>query len=193
MLTTQALNCPNCAANLSQNDSFCEFCGSEVLIRRVSSFHGFSAEKLRKYQSSYQKQAVLPGARLGLGLCYLKCGNYSLAKLQFEKAIEESPESPEAYYYRSLAVISGRRIMTISMKEARQIVADLNTALTLDTDFHCARLLLALLCLDYYDANALSAPEDGNDILRELSDQDFDADEIEVLNIAAPTGNRTYF
>ena len=183
MLTTQALNCPNCAANLSQNDSFCEFCGSEVLIRKISSFHGFSAEKIRKYQSSYQKQAGLPGARLGLGLCYLKCGNYSLAKLQFEKAIEESPESPEAYYYRSLAVISGRRIMTISMKEARQIVADLNTAL----------LLLALLCLDYYDANALSAPEDGNDILRELSDRDFNADEIEVLSIAAPTGNCIYF
>lgn len=193
MLATQVLSCPNCAANLSRNDSFCEFCGSEVLIRRISSFRGFSAEKLRKYQSSYQKQAGLPGARLGLGLCYLKCGNYPLAKIQFEKAVEESPESPEAYYYCSLALIGGRRIMTISMKEARQIVANLNTALMLNTDFLCARLLLALICLDYYDANALRAPEDGNEILEELSDLEFDDEEIKILNSAASTDSRTYF
>lgn len=193
MLVTQALSCPNCAANLSRNDSFCEFCGSEILIRRVSSFHGFSMEKLRKYQNSYRKQTGLPGVCLGLGLCYLKCSNYSLAKIQFEKAIEDSPDSPETYYYHSLALIGGRRIMTISMKEARQIVANLNTALMLDDDFLYARLLLALVCLDYYDANALLAPEDGENILEELSDRKFDADEIEILSSAAPTGNNTYF
>lgn len=193
MLTTQTLSCPNCAANLSRNDSFCEFCGSEVLIRRASSFRGFSAEKLHKYQSAYRKQADFPGTRLGLGLCYLKCGNYPLAKIQFEKSLEENPESPESYYYRSLAQIGGRRVMTISMKEARQIVADLHTALALDADFIYARLLLALVCLDYYVANALTAPEDGSELLRELSGSDFDIDEIDVLETAAPTGNCTYY
>jgi len=83
--------------------------------------------------------------------------------------------------------------MTISMKEARQIVANLNTALMLNTDFLCARLLLALICLDYYDANALRAPEDGNEILEELSDLEFDDEEIEILNSAASTDSRTYF
>ena len=193
MLATQVLTCPNCAANISAADAFCEYCGSEILIRRISSFHGFSREKLQKYQNSYRKQSGMPGARLGLGLCYLKCGNYALAKLQFEKETEENPESAEAYYYHSLALVAGRRVMTISMKEARQIVADLNTALALDEAFHCARLLLALICLDYYEENNLTAPEDGNEILEALSDMEFDADEIDLLRSAAPTGNKTYF
>lgn len=128
-----------------------------------------------------------------MGLCYLKCGNYQLARTQFARAVEENPEIAESYYYQSLALIGGRRIMTISLKEARQIVADLNTALALNAGYIYPRLLKALIFLDYYEMNALTPPEDGEAVLEELADCEFDLNEIETLNLAAPTGDRCYF
>ncbi len=122
---------------------------------------------------------------LGLGLCYLQMGTFPLARKYFEKIIDASPDISQAYYYYVLAGISGRRLMTLSLNEARQFVTYLHTAIQLDDEMPQYKLLLAMLKRDYYETNGMrdSSPR-AAELLAQIEGCNINRNELENLKAA---------
>jgi hypothetical protein len=102
------------------------------------------------------------------------------------QVIENTPECCEGYYYYAVALLNGRAIGTITMKEARQLAEYLKTAMALDESFVFPKLLYALICLEYYEANELLPPDDGNAILNSI-DSEVDTQELEFFKESVNT------
>ena len=69
----------------------------------------------------------------------------------------------------------------ISLPVAKQAASNLKTAITLNSDFPFPKLLYALLCIDYFEANELLPPDDGWAILNELDVSCLDEQELDFL------------
>ena len=118
---------------------------------------------------------------LPLALCHLQLGNYQLAQKCLSSLIETAPEACEAYYYFAITLLNGSDMEDISLPVAKQAASNLKTAITLNSDFPFPKLLYALLCIDYFEANELLPPDDGWTILKEIDVSCLDAQELDFL------------
>lgn len=185
------IQCTTCGGMSEVGDSLkgtCEYCGCAISLKRISSFNGISAPEIAKVRVSLEQSsdAEAENKDLALALCYLKVGNFTLAKKKLMQVIENTPECCEGYYYYAVALLNGRAIGTITMKEARQLAEYLKTAMALDESFVFPKLLYALICLEYYEANELLPPDDGNAILNSI-DSEVDTQELEFFKESVNT------
>ncbi len=151
--------CPQCGAPAKPSLRSCEYCNAEFFITSIAYLSGFDAAGLQKYLKHYKSllssELNNVEGNLGLGLCYLQLGMYSMAIKSFEIIILNSPHISQSYYYFCLSKIGGRRIMTMSLKEVKDLEAYLNTAFQLDSNSAICLLLLAIIKYDYYASNGL--------------------------------------
>lgn len=180
MAKIQCLSCGGMTDLGNGIEAECPYCGCTVTPRRMSSFVNMSnAEVVQfKHVLSTAETAEPESKILPLGLCYLKMENYELAEKKFKQAIEETPECAEAYFYYTCAMLRGKTLSTISMQEARTASGYLKTAIALDEKFVFPKLLLGLICVEYYLSNDLIPPADGVEILEGLADQNIDGQEF---------------
>ena len=73
------------------------------------------------------------------------------------------------------------------MREAKKIAEYLQTAMEIDEDFIFPKLFFALLCIEYYAANNLRSPEDGEALLNGLAGSNVDAQELAFFKAAVST------
>ena len=118
---------------------------------------------------------------LAVALCYLLAENFVLAKKKLSRIIEADPAEPEPYYYYTLTLINGRCLSAITMREAKEITGYLQTAMAMDENFVFPKLLYALLCIEYYEANELRSPDNGAELLEQLCDTEVDSAELEFF------------
>ena len=178
--------CPQCGAPTTRSQRQCGYCKAEFFVTNLGYLGRFDSNGIEKYLKHYKglvnQNSHNTEGMLGLGLCYLQMGTYPLAQKQFEQIIETSPEVSSAYYYYALANIKGRRLMTLSLSEVRQLEMYLNTAIQLDTQALQYRLLLAMLKRDYYEENGMKVPPPtAAELLSDLNRQAIDRNEIEHL------------
>ncbi len=122
------------------------------------------------------------GAHYALALCYLHLKLYKLAIEHFKRTVELLPNNSDAYYYLGLSLISGRRPMTLSLKEVRCIEEYLRTAMQLNDRSAKYYYLAAILKYDYYLANGLSSPPPSPPELISIAyRKDHDPGEVERL------------
>ena len=177
------LQCQTCGGMAEVDQKLrgeCPYCGALVRPVRVSSFNSIPAAGMTQVRQA----AEAGGDSMALALCYLKAGNFTLAKKKLEKVIDESPECCEAYYYWALAQLNGRDFSALTMRDARKIAEYLQTANELNPDFVYAQVLFGLVCIGYYEANELTPPADGLEILSELGEVELDAVELDFLRHA---------
>ena len=170
----------------------CEYCGCRVEFKRIASFNAVPKVDLGKLKSLFdsgKKQDGKTGESgdLGTALCYLLTGNFILAKKKLAALIDASPENAEAYYYYALSLVNGRSLSEITMREARQITEYLQTAMAMDEKFLFPKLFYALLCLEYYEANDLCSPDDGEALLNSLAGENVDSGELAFFKSAVYT------
>lgn len=179
------IQCSTCGGMAEVGESLhgeCPYCGCAVAINRISSFNNVDKTDFSKIKISLeQEKAPTENNNLALALCYLKAGNYTLAKKKLETVMEESPECAEGYYYFAIALLHNRDLSELTLREAKQTAEYLQTAISLDDKFPFPKLFYALLCLEYYEANELNPPADGTTMLNELSDMELDAGEFDFL------------
>lgn len=101
--------------------------------------------------------------------------------------IENDPSSAEPYYYYALTLVNGRTLSELTMREAKQITEYLQTAMAIDKDFIFPKLFFALLGIEYYEANNLRSPEDGEALLNGLSGSNVDGQELAFFKTAIST------
>ena len=178
--------CPQCGAPAKPSQRSCEFCKAEFFITSVAYLGKLDQGGINKYLQHYKKLTKDnpddAEGHLGLGITFLQLGMYPLAQRSFEKVIELSPEIPQSYYYSCLAKIQGRRLMTLSLKEIRDIESLANTATQIDPENPTFTLLLALIRRDYYEANGMKAPApSAEDLLAAIQGREIEAKEVDRL------------
>ncbi len=186
--------CPQCGAASSPGDRKCSYCRAEFFVTDLAYLGGFAATGVAKYLKHYsqmikQDPDSIEG-QLGSGLCYLHTGMYPLARKHFERVMELSPGVSQAYYYYGVACVQGRRLRAISLSEARQIEANLNTAIMIDDQQPHYKILLAMLKRDYYAANGMKVPPPSYDnLLSAVNGHAVNRSEIERLTDSVKVGD----
>ena len=174
----------------------CEYCGCRMEFKRVASFNAVDKVdlgRLRKLFEAAKSSPQTPESHsegksdLALALCYLLAGNFVLAKKRLAAVVENAPSSAEPYYYYALTLVNGRNLSELTMREAKLITQYLQTAMSIDEDFIFPKLFFALLCMEYYEANDLRAPEDGEALLNGLAGSDIDSQEFAFFKSAIST------
>lgn len=185
MATVEILRCKGCGANLSPDNTTCNYCYSENIIRTNESPFSLD-QKLAKQYANYFKTKVqndpLDGnAIFSLGLFYLNLKLYDLAIKSFQKSIELNPEEPEIHYYLALSLIKGRRPKIIPFKEIREIEQYLNAALQLG-DKSKYYYLSAIINFDFYASNGMKIPQpDYNELLDSASTSENETIENKII------------
>lgn len=190
----ETTECPQCGASASPSERKCGYCKAEFFVTSLAYLGSFDSSGIGKYLKHY-KELTQDDPRnieglLGLGLCYLQMGTFSLAKKSFEQVIEATPDIPQAYYYFALTVIQGRRLMTLSLKEIRQIETYLNTAYQLDSEVPQYKLLLAMVKGDYYEMNGMKILGiSARELLQELEGSSILKSELDHLKASIKISN----
>lgn len=190
--------CPQCGAAAAPSDRKCSYCKAEFFVSSLAYLGSFDSGGVGKYLKHYKEltrhDPNSTEGLLGLGLCYLQMGTYPLATKCFEQVIEASPEVSQAYYYFALANIRGRRLMTLSLNEARRLETFLNTATQLDGETPQYKLLLSMLKRDYYETNGMKVPPpSAAQLLADLEGQQINRSEIDHLRAAVKVGKEEQY
>lgn len=191
--------CPQCGAATKPSDRKCSYCKAEFFVTSLAYLGGFDKSGVKKYLKHYK--SLIDGDEnnveglLGLGLCYLSTGTFSLAERCFKKIIDQSPDVSHSYYYYSLAAIKGRRIMTMSLSDIRSIESYLSIAIQLDDEIPQYKLLLAMIRKDYYLSNGMKVPPpSSSSLLEDIREFPIDSTELEHIKNAAKVANlESYF
>ena len=181
------IQCEFCGGIVDCNngaEAVCPYCGRTAIPRRISSFKGFAKADILRFQQQSTAMAESKGSaanELSLALCHLQLGNYQLARKCLGSLIETAPDACEPYYYFAITLLNGIDMEEITLPVARQVASNLKTAINLNPDFPFPKLLYALLCIDYFEANELLPPDDGWIILNEIDASCLDAQELDFL------------
>ena len=193
------IQCLTCGGMTEIGDALsgsCDYCGGRIEYRRIASFNAVEKVDLGRLRKLFESAVSDPGSsktnsdeksNLAQALCYLLAGNFTLAKKKLASVIENDPASAEPYYYYALTLVNGRALSELTMREAKQIAEYLQTAMAIDEDFIFPKLFFALLCIEYYEANNLRSPEDGEALLNGLAGSNVDSQELAFFKTAVST------
>jgi len=90
----------------------------------------------------------------------MQTGHYDEALLLLDKTLLADEEIADAYYYRALAMLKGRRPKSALKPSADKIIRDLSTAISLDSQQAHYYYLLALVRYDFFVMNGFSVKQD---------------------------------
>ena len=196
MSKIQCLTCGGMTEVGNDLSGCCEYCGGRIEYKRIASFNAVERVDLGRLRELFESAVKVPGcnqtdseekSNLAQALCYLLAGNFTLAKKKLASVIENDPASAEPYYYYALTLVNGRTLSELTMREAKKIAEYLQTAMEIDEDFIFPKLFFALLCIEYYAANNLRSPEDGEALLNGLAGSNVDAQELAFFKAAVST------
>ena len=191
MVTVEIIRCQGCGANLSPNNTTCEYCGSVNVIKAKENPFSLDESLTKKYVNYFKdkvKSEPSDGeAVFSLGLFYLRLKLYDFAIRNIEKAIELMPEESDVYYYYALSLMKGRKPKLISLTEIKKIEGFINTAIQLNDANGNYYYLWALIKYDFYLKNGLRSPDPSLDyLLDELKTKELSVNELEKIKEMIP-------
>jgi len=183
---SEVVECPQCGATTQNSSRTCLYCKAEFFVTSVAYLASFDTTGIQKYLKHYLKLTKISPDnvefRIGLALCYVQQGLYSQALKEFKIIIDESPDIGLSYYYKSLSIIAGRRVMSLNLKEVREIEENIRHATALDGLKPQYQLLLAIIKHDYYLTNGMKiCPPTYSEILNEINWKNLDVNETTRL------------
>ena len=193
------IQCLTCGGMTEVGDALsgsCDYCGCRIEFKRIASFNAVEKVNLGKLRKLFESAVSDPGSsktvseeksNLAQALCYLLAGNFTFAQKKLASVIDNDPASAEPYYYYALTLVNGRSLSELTLREAKKITEYLQTAMAIDGDFIFPKLFFALLCIEYYEANDLRSPEDGNALLNGLAGSNVDSQELTFFKSAVST------
>jgi len=194
----KANDCPKCGAPVdSQNTKKCSYCGVVFVVEKTSQLAGFDKSLIAKFKSMYAPSNDCGSAIedvIGLAVCHMAIGNYSIAKSLLERTVVDHPLYCRAYYLLALSIIGNRKIKNLTLKEVKEVERLILVAVDLN-EMPEYWMLLAIVRYQYYRCNGLRVPAPDEDhILSGVKMSDDDRAEVTELvtkfNINDPRFNR---
>lgn len=172
--------CPQCGATVEIKNSCCSYCKSEFYVRRV----GELGNKANHYKSFYNEILKNDGdnieAGFGLGLCFISLNFFDRAKTQFDQIIKKDPEHVGSLFHYCIAVIAGRKIKTMQLKEIKEVENNLSVCLLIEPNNSLYKRALAHVKYDYYVLNGLKQSAPSFEEL-EIESIPINSDDTEIL------------
>lgn len=192
-LEATVLECPNCGAAIALNSRVCDYCRTPIVVKRTREIGGKNPTDVNKYVRFYKdflKKSVGEDVETlnALGICLLKLGSYSEAICYFNRAIGLVPENGEPFYYLALAMLHKKRPYLHTLNKIKQIVQQLESALTFSSEGKYY-YLLALIQKDFYEKKRLHNGKNSESLMEaaRLNEVD-DADIVECNDYCGLTG-----
>lgn len=114
------LACPSCGAPTTTASTSCEFCSRPIVISTFTSVADMPLGDINKYALSYRKAlADNPDSETlnnSIAMCYLKLKLYDKALPAFEKAIEQTFDNSETFFYAAVCLLKGKKAF-LAMRE----------------------------------------------------------------------------
>lgn len=178
--------CPQCGAPAKLSLKCCGYCEADFIVTSLASLDRFDKTGIQKYLSHYRKKlAEEPESgelHLAMGICHLDLGLHDLAAKSFVRAVEAQPENADNYYYHALAIIKGRKLKLLALKEVREIENLVAAAVQLNPAKAVYRHLLLAVKYEYYLKNGLKiSPPSLEEIMGEVDLCEPDAEETARL------------
>lgn len=161
---SESLECPQCGSNeIDMSTKTCCYCHSKIFVSSIAYLSSYDNDGIKKYLAFYKKMVKdnpenIEG-RIGLGICFLQLNMYPLALKEFEFVIDNSPDVSQAYYYKALSLIAGKRMMTLPLKVIKELVSLIEAACMIGAPEPHYLLLKQIIKKDYYDRNGMIIPE----------------------------------
>ena len=180
-IEARALQCPNCSGAIAIADRVCSYCRSPIVVHRTRDIGERNPAVVNRYVQMYRTFLQNTTSKnvetlVALGICLLKRETYGEAKKYFEQAISLIPDDGEPYYFLALSMLQKKRPFRHTLKEIKQIVQHLESALTYSAAGKYYYLLY-LIQKDFYDKKRLrngknSADLEAEAIINEVDDAD---------------------
>lgn len=130
--------CPGCGASISSKDKVCESCGRKLVFTslnfkaiRQATFKD-SSKFLESYQNALKDSPNNPNVLASLGYVLLDRGQFSDAAESLNKAMSNGAEDSDVVFHAALAQYKSKKPFQIKLKEAEDIIAKLDIAITMD-------------------------------------------------------------
>lgn len=158
-LMVSNITCPGCGAPVDTSQKNCKYCGRPVVITSFNNVYGMEMMDVMKYKGAYQKtldeSPDNPEINLAMGMCFLKLNMMEKAYEKFEKAIEDSIENPEAYFWAAVSMLNGKRPFMNTKQTVDKAIEYANTARMLESR-GIFSYFIAYLKHDYYALKRLN-------------------------------------
>lgn len=130
------LECPDCGAPVNTQHTSCPYCHHQVIVSSFTSVADMPIADINKHASVYRKalSAHPEDSTLNnsVGMCYLKLKLYDKALSSFEKAIEDSFDNSETYFYAAVCLLGGKKAFLAPRGTIDKIEEYLNAALLIE-------------------------------------------------------------
>jgi tetratricopeptide (TPR) repeat protein len=162
------LRCPNCGANVSQNQENCEYCCSPLFFTSFNSISDFSPLQLNKYESGYRKELANDpnntALNTSIAFCYLQLKMYDEAYNAFSKAIVDNFDNSEVYFYAAVSLLKGKKAFLHTRPEIDKILELINAAIMIESRgiYH---YFMAYIKYDYFKRKFLNTTPTYKDCL----------------------------
>ena len=152
-LEVMNITCPGCGAPIDTKLAKCYQCGRPYVITSFNNVYGMSPSVVMGLKGAYQKEVEekpdSTEANFSLGICLLKLNMYDKAYEKLDKAIEDSIDNPEAYFWAAVSLLKGKRAFLTPKATIDQAIELTDTARMLE-DRGIFSYFIAYLKYDYY-------------------------------------------
>lgn len=168
-MESKLLQCPSCFCTISPDQDVCEFCGNKIVVESISDLANVTAESLRNYGRSYQKnidsgvgdKMEMEGA---LAFVFLKLKLYEKAELHFSQAVDDFCSNPDLYYGWAISILRGRGAYGCYRETIDEAISYLKAALSIEKK-GIYYYFLAFLTFDYFYAKGFHVTPSYNDYI----------------------------
>lgn len=174
------ISCRACGAGVSPASSTCDYCGNPVRITTLKSTVDLSKPLLMKYVKSYENDAEDENSNVSLGLIFLQLGQFDKAKQRFDDAIDDDPVNSEAYFYKAVATLAGKKPFLCSRNLINEVLSQLGAARELDSQ-PLYSYLTAIVKYDYFARKKFKISPDYRDELNDAHNSGVALGDIDSL------------
>jgi tetratricopeptide (TPR) repeat protein len=174
------VSCRACGAGVSPASSICDYCGNPVRITTLKSTVDLSKPLLMKYVKSYENDAEIENSNVSLGLIFLQLGQFDKANQRFDAAINDDPVNAEAYFYKAVADLEGKKPFVCSRKVINEVISQLDAARELDSQ-PLYTYFSAIVKYDYFVRKKIKITPDYKDDLNDARESGVALGDIDAL------------
>jgi len=191
--TAVDLRCPNCNSPVRTDQKECEWCHQPVVISTFTSVYDMPVPLVNKYANAYR--TALSGnpdnteLNKSIAMCYLKLRLYDNAYQAFEKAIRDSFDDSEIYFYAAICLLKGKKAFLAQRSDIDRAVEYIDAANMIEPK-GIYYYFLAYIKYDFFERKFLNTTPNYRDCLAMAASYGVsENDRIQlfgILNVAEP-------
>jgi tetratricopeptide (TPR) repeat protein len=187
------IKCPNCNATIETSQPICKYCKQPVTVSTFNSIFSMDTIDAQRNSSAYgQAVQIDPNDALlnnMLAMYFLRLGVYDEAASAFNKAMSNTVDYSETYFYAAIAQLRGKKAFVAQKADIERAETYIQAALRIEPKA-IYNYLWAYIKYDYYERKCLNTNPPYVTLLKSANEAGLSPFDVEqlflVLNVAKP-------